>query len=481
MKQYLRKISAPGESLPRSLVNFLLFLITPAGVALLRKLLLRQWNKWFPPKNKSISYHRWRQEHIQALESQFSAKSLTEAERKAVAVIATVTQAQEAHQLVSCLAAQTVGECNVLLYVNTSADTLRKQEWPAGVKLVDNSGDLSVAIKALECRYLLFLPEDSKPDRSCLAVLAHYIKANASTLPDVWYCNTEVQTLEGLRPHFKPGWSPHYLLQQNYLEDVYCISKQMLLQVLDDIEVFTPFNILSNLLPHRPAIQHIEEILVQVTQGSITAPPLPTIAVANDWSVSIIIPSKDQSELLQVLLQSIIEHTTGVEFEIIVVDNNSNTVAFANLVAEWTRRLPNFRCIPYPHQFNFSAIINVGAQHARCKYLLLLNNDMEVKQQDWLLPMLRAAQWPLTGAVGAKLLFGNGRIQHAGIVLGKADVSRHVYAGELPDSNLPGDRRAVVCNYQAVTGAALLVKKELFDGVGGMDEDLPVEYNDIAF
>lgn len=200
--------------------------------------------------------------------------------------------------------------------------------------------------------------------------------------------------------------------------------------------------------------------------------------------VSIVIPTKNQREILDRCIQSLFANTSWPSFEIIVVDNGSDeldAIEFLNglrsLGAELDGRI---RVIEYPETFNYSAMNNLGAQGALGEYLLLLNNDTQALHPEWLDAMMAHGQRPEVGVVGAKLLFPDGNVQHAGVVLGMRGPAEHPFIG--CDAKDPGyyGRLQVDQGYSAVTGACMLVRRSLFESVGGLDEDqLAVSYSDI--
>ena len=192
--------------------------------------------------------------------------------------------------------------------------------------------------------------------------------------------------------------------------------------------------------------------------------------------VSIIIPTRDQAALLRTTIDGILTRTDYDAYEILVVDNSSrdpDAVAY----------LASLRAPCHVHQwtapFNYSAINNFGVQQARGKQLLFLNNDVEVIRADWLTAMLEYAQFDVVGAVGAKLLYTDGTIQHAGVVLNVGGVAQHAF--RCTAKEVPGVPRLADLprNCSAVTGACMMVPRRVFDEVGGFDEALRVVLNDI--
>jgi len=198
--------------------------------------------------------------------------------------------------------------------------------------------------------------------------------------------------------------------------------------------------------------------------------------------VSIVIPTRDLSELLEICLTSVFEKTSYDRFEVIIVDNDSREAETRGLFQRWQEREPGrFRVVPLPIPFNFPALINEGVRNARGEMVLLLNNDIEVVSGDWLAEMAAQAMRPRVGAVGAKLLYPDDTVQHAGVVLGIGGIAGHSH--KYLSNDRPGyfDRLRITANYAAVTGACLMVEKAKFEAVGGFDEALPVAFNDVDF
>ena len=197
--------------------------------------------------------------------------------------------------------------------------------------------------------------------------------------------------------------------------------------------------------------------------------------------VSIMIPTKNQLPMIQRCVESILEKTSYKNYEILIIDNNSDepeAVQWLDGIAEIGGA--KVRVLRYPKPFNFSAMNNFAAQQAVGDYLLLLNNDTAVIDEHWLDAMLNHGQRPEVGAVGAKLLFPNGTIQHAGVILGLNGPAEHPFIGEPMDAAGYMQRLQVDQNYSAVTAACLLVRKEIYFAVGGMDEEsFKVSYNDV--
>jgi glycosyltransferase involved in cell wall biosynthesis len=197
--------------------------------------------------------------------------------------------------------------------------------------------------------------------------------------------------------------------------------------------------------------------------------------------VSIIVPTKDQLPMLLRCVTSLLEKTSYPNYELLIVDNNSETpeaLSWLDGVAQMDAS--KVRVLRYPHPFNYSAINNMAAREARGEYLILLNNDTAVIQEDWLENLLNHGQRPEVGIVGAKLFYPDGRIQHAGVVLGLRGPSEHPFCGAQGDESGYMQRMEVDQNYTAVTAACMLIRKSIYMEVGGLDEEaFRVSYNDV--
>ena len=198
--------------------------------------------------------------------------------------------------------------------------------------------------------------------------------------------------------------------------------------------------------------------------------------------VSILIPNKDHIKDLTRCIESIRILSTYDNFEIIIIENNS-TEEITFRYYEYLASLNNVRVIRYPYGFNYSAINNYGARYAKGEYLLLLNNDTEVITLEWIEEMLMYAKRPDVGAVGAKLYYEDDTVQHAGIVvgLGAHRAAGHVHYRVPKDAKGYMGKLHYVQNVSAVTGACLMVKKSLYDELGGLDEQFTVAFNDVDF
>lgn len=197
--------------------------------------------------------------------------------------------------------------------------------------------------------------------------------------------------------------------------------------------------------------------------------------------VSILIPTKDHIDDLDRTIRSVIEKTEYKNYEIIVIENNSELEDTFKYYEEIQKKYNNIKVVTWEKGFNYSAINNFGAKYATGEYYLLLNNDVEVINKEWLTKMLGLAQREDVGCVGAKLYYPDNTIQHGGIIVGLGGAAAHAHRGFNRKAYGYFLRLGITHNLSAVTGACLLVKKSVYDEVGGLDESFEVAYNDVDF
>lgn len=197
--------------------------------------------------------------------------------------------------------------------------------------------------------------------------------------------------------------------------------------------------------------------------------------------ISIIIPNKDHKDDLNKCIESIIKKSTYSNFEIIIVENNSMESETFLYYQQITQTYNCVKVIEWKKEFNYAAINNFGVKHSKGEYLLFLNNDTELLAPNALKEMLGICMRNEVGAVGAKLLYGDDTVQHAGVVIGFGNYAGHVNTNIKRNDCGYMNRALINCNYSAVTGACLMTKKELFKQVDGFDEQFKVACNDVDY
>lgn len=344
---------------------------------------------------------------------------------------------------------------------------------------------------------------------------------NASSEYDFIYSDEDKLSEDGKKrkdPFFKPDWSPDTFMSLMYTCH-FSIYRRSLLNELgglrEGFEGSQDYDLVLRLMEKTDHIGHVPKILYhwrerkESTASSMTAKPYIVESTRKskeealqrrglkghlEWidsvaqfrvvyepmgepMVSIIIPSKDNYEVLRRCIESIKQFTQYDNYEIVLVDNGSNDTnkkLYEELSEEYDI-IYEYR----PMEFNFSAMCNIGAQIAKGDYFLFLNDDIEVKGDSWLERMLGQAQISYTGAVGARLIYpDNHLIQHCG-VLNLPIGPGHAFH-KIDDSiNLYWGRNIVDYNFSIVTGACLMISKDKFCEVGRFEENLPVAYNDV--
>lgn len=278
-------------------------------------------------------------------------------------------------------------------------------------------------------------------------------------------------------PHFKPGWNPELFRHHDYLsgacilraatEDFSCVATAQ-----DWVAALTA-RVAGRAAPiHLPKIIHHRR-----QRHEPVVPAMPTVDEQTLPSVSVIVPTRNRLDLLRTCLHGVAS-TIYPGVEVIIVDNDSDD----RETLDYLDRLDQgkFRVLRHHGAFNFSAINNRAAQVATGSLLCLLNNDIEVTSPDWLKVMAVHAQRPDVGAVGACLLYPDGQIQHAGVVIGMGNAAGHAHRFLQPDDTGYFRRHMLPQFVTAVTAACLVVERAKFLAVGGLNEtDFPVAFNDV--
>ncbi len=376
----------------------------------------------------------------------------------------------------------------------------------------------------LPCDWVMLLKAGAKPEPQLMLRLGDMANEHPQALAIYTDHDSYTQPECPVLPMFKPDFSLDYLRAYDYIDGAVAMSYQGLV-ALGGFEAYPGAEVWNHLLRLAEnygldAIKHLDEVLLQfpldgldadhqreaarqvaleqhlarlgiqaaVSKGYEDNTLYIDFAVTGEPMVSIIIPTKDKLEFLQPCVESLFANTAYPNFEVIVVDNGSSNPDTHRFYEDWVADYPErFRIVPYPDKFNFSAQCNLGVEAARGDYVLLLNNDTEIIQKEWLQRLIGLAQRPEVGAVGPRLVYPEiGRIQHAGIVLGMPggtlSVADHVYEKAMLDE--PGYMKRLLTeqNYSAVTAACLLVSKEKYQAVGGFDAtELTVLFNDVDF
>jgi GT2 family glycosyltransferase len=384
---------------------------------------------------------------------------------------------------------------------------------------VDTRGGISAAsnrgLQIAEGSWLGFLDHDDvlEPD----AVFQHIKWLQDHRDADLIYSDEDKLTEQGLdSPIFKPDWSLDFFLSCNYVCHFTLIRRQVVDAVggfRSEFDGAQDYDLFLRIIERTTRIDHIPRVLyhwrrslastadnIRRKPGSLETGRHALEAhlerqntrghVTVDWrthaywikrelteakKISIIIPVRDRVDLLARCLDSLTKETSYAPYEIVIVDNDSETDEARAYLSSLKHRVLHFS-----GPFNFSAINNFAVEKTDSPWLLFLNNDTEVIENDWLTIMAEHVQRPEVGAVGPRLLYPDDTVQHGGIVVGIGGIAEHAFRGFPAEA--PGVCRQlqVTRNYSAVTGACLLTRRDVFNKVRGFDEErLPVTFSDV--
>jgi GT2 family glycosyltransferase len=282
----------------------------------------------------------------------------------------------------------------------------------------------------------------------------------------------------GSAPYFKPEWNPELIQHHDFLTGA-CILRADLkmIEAVANTKDWAQALVARALFDGGEAI-HLAEVLHHRVARLAPRLPLAVAQIAGGLpTISIIVPTRNQVELLSTCIEGISKANYSA-LEIIVVDNDSDDPAALNFLAGLRER--GVQVLHHSGPFNYSAINNRAIARATGELICLLNNDIEMISPDWLAIMATQAMRKDVGAVGAQLLYPDGRLQHAGVVIGVGNAAGHAHRLLRPEDEGYFHRHALPQFVSAVTAACLVVKRERFLAVGGLDEqNFAVAYNDV--
>jgi glycosyltransferase involved in cell wall biosynthesis len=397
-----------------------------------------------------------------------------------------------------------------------------RREENGHISLASNS-----AIALASGDFIALLDHDDLLAKDALFFMAEAI----NQYPDgqVFYSDEDKIDLQGRRsdPHFKSDWNPDLFFAQNYVSHLGVYRTSLIKKIggfRAGVEGSQDQDLLLRCLPHvrHDQIHHIPRVLYHwrmlegstaLASGEKSYTTLAGIKALTDYfaeqgpggirvdagvvpntyrlywpipaqapKVSLLIPTRDRCSLVEVAVRSILEKTSYPNYEIVILDNGSVEDETLQFFAEITQQDRRVKVLAYDYPFNYSAINNFGVSSTDGELVGLINNDIEVISPDWLTEMVSHAIRPDIGCVGAKLYYGNNLIQHAGVILGIGGVANHSH--KMFPRHAFGYFARLVCpqNLSAVTAAVLLVKREIYQQVGGLNETaLKVAFNDVDF
>lgn len=393
-------------------------------------------------------------------------------------------------------------------------------------KLTENAGiseNTNKALKMASGEYVLLSDHDDVLELNALFEIIKVLNQNPKL--DIIYTDEDKVSFHEKKyfgPHFKPDFNLGMLRSNNYICHISVIRKTIMDQIhgfrrefdgaqdydlmLRCVEKTTEIHHIPKILYHwrchpnstaanpeskmyafeagRKALaQHYERcnIKAKVENTNLMGYYRTRFVLESSPLVSIIIPTKDHIEDLQKCIESIQKISTYQNYEIIVIENNSENPRTFSYYKELEQKYKNVKVIYWNDIFNYASINNFGAEESHGEFLVFLNNDVEIISPEWIEEMLGLAQQPDVGIVGVKLYFPNYTIQHAGVVIGLGGIAGHIAVG-MPGTDYGYQGRSIITqDYSAVTAACMMVRKDVFEKLGGFDEKFQVAYNDIDF
>lgn len=390
-------------------------------------------------------------------------------------------------------------------------------------KLKENGGisaNTNAAAELAKGEYLMFCDHDDtlEPD-----ALYEIVKAINDTDADVVYTDEDKVSMDGQHyfdPNFKPDFNLFRLRENNYICHIFVVRKSLTDEtgmLRSEFDGAQDFDFILRCCEKAKKITHIPKVLYhwRCHMDSTAADPSSKayayeagrkairehyqrmgidakvdmterpgwyrshIKVQGNPMVSIIIPNKDHTDDLELCLFSMSRKSTYRNYEVLIVENNSEKEETFEYYKKLPERYPKVRVLTWEKEFNYSAINNFAAEEAQGEYLLFLNNDVEILTPDWIEEMLQNCQQENVAAVGAKLYYPDDTIQHAGVVLGLGGIAGHIMCRASREDPGYFGRMISVQEISAVTAACMMVKKSEFDSVKGFDETFQVAFNDI--
>lgn len=394
------------------------------------------------------------------------------------------------------------------------------------VKLEENGGisrNTNRAAQYADGDYICLADHDDVLSADALYQMA---KAVEDTGADFIYSDEALFDTDYTNPivgHFKPDYSYYYLTNCNYICHLACIKKEIFTNLgglksrydgAQDHDLFLRISEIDGVkIHHIPKVLYYWRVHSRSTSGGIEAKPYVTqnaidaidahlqrmsingkakvgryggtykidYRIENPPLISIIIPNKDHVDILDRCIESIYGKTLYKNFEIIIAENNSRQEQTFEYYEKIQREHDNLKVIKYPGGFNFAAINNFAVTQAKGDMYLMLNNDIEIINRQWLEEMVSLAVQKNVGIVGAMLYYPNDTVQHAGVITGLGGFAGHSHKYHPRGKSGYMFRLSCVQNLSCVTAACLLVTKEAFERVNGMDEEFRVAFNDVDF
>lgn len=435
-------------------------------------------------------------------------------------------------QMMDSLLAQTFGYWE-LCVVNASPDEEEMQKVLSSYAAKDArirfcnlkenlgiAGNTNEALKMARGEFVGLLDHDDLLAPNALYEIAIALEKNPDA--DVLYTDEDKVTTEldeHFQPHLKPDFNLDLLRSNNYICHFF-VARRSVIKIAGgfrkEFDGAQDYDFIFRCIENARLVVHVPEILYHWrthkastadnpaskmyafdagrraieahlartgTKGEVSHTPdlgfyRVKYPVQGQPLISIIIPNKDEKETLKTCIDSIRAQKGYGNYEILIVENNSTTEEIFQYYKELSAE-PDIHLLRWKKEFNYAAINNFAASHARGDYLLFLNNDVKIITKDWLEELLGVCCRPEVGAVGAKLIYPDNTIQHAGCVVGMGGIAGHMFVDMPADRTGYLHKASILQDMSAVTAACMMMKKEAFEKAGGFTQELAVAFNDV--
>ena len=487
-------------------------------------------------KDRSLPYSKWIQRHLPSPKDLEEQKKYQFLYRPKISIVIPLYRTPEKYldAMIDSVLNQSYSNWELCLSdgsgENSPLTELLKQyeKKDSRIKVAYNNRQLHIAentneaIKIATGDFIAFSDHDDllTPD-----ALFHVAKAvNENMELEVLYSDEDKVSAgeKFMQPHMKPDFNIDLLRTVNYICHLFVVKKTMIEKVgmlRPEFDGAQDYDFILRCVEATDRIYHIPRILyhwrffegstaenpesklyafeagkraieahyervgihAEVVQGEFLGLYRTKYIRDYDPLVSILIPNKDHTDDLDRCIRSIEEKSTYHNYEYIIIENNSDQEETFAYYKKLEEENPKVHVVYWDGEFNYSAINNYGASFAKGEYLLLLNNDVEVINADWLEEMLGYCMREDVGIVGARLYYPDDTIQHAGVVIGFGGIAGHAFVQQKRGTT--GYCHRIICaqDYSAVTAACMMVKKSVFEDVGGLTEELKVAFNDVDF
>ena len=488
---------------------------------------------------REIPYQKWIVRHLPGSKELEKQRRTKFEYQPKISIVVPLYKTPEKYlrQLVDTVKAQTYPNWELCLSDGSGADSpIRKlleslASSDERIKVIFHEKPLQISentnagIEAATGDYIAFADHDDELTPHALFQCVKALNENRDIR--ILYSDEDKMSMDGhkfFQPHFKPDYNPDLLCTVNYICHLFVVDKNVIQEVgmlrsefdgaqdydfiFRCIEAVKPEEIchIPKILYHwrchedstaenpesktyafeagkRAIEEHYKRtgIQAEVLQGEFLGLYRTRFIRDHDPLISIIIPNKDHTEDLKRCMDSIDQKSTYRNYEYIIVENNSTEEETFQFYKKLEAENPKAHVVYWDREFNYSAINNYGATFAKGEYILLLNNDTEIINEDCLEQLLGYCMRSDVGAVGARMYYEDDTIQHAGVVIGFGGIAGHCFV--LQPRGTTGYCHRIICaqDYSSVTAACMMVKREAFDKVHGLSEEFQVAFNDIDF